>query len=207
MDINYVPIILLFHSKKDVAYSLKDLFGSSTWIDVDLAGNDHDLVLNVITRQQSQDPARPVRNLCIWNGHHRCSSRKWLTQLCSNNIQYRLKIVIICDEFIEQSISKYCMTQVDYIIVQRRRTWPPNLFTHMNVPKPKVEASTCDLVGISGHSAEFIEFRFEDEEASRVRCIDRCAKIFEQLMVATWHPSRMRAWCLDHSDEFCDGEL
>ncbi len=42
----------------------------------------------------------------------------------------------------------------------------------------------------------------KEEKASHRRCIDRCSMIFKELMAATWHPTRMCAWCLDHEDEF-----
>ena len=35
-----------------------------------------------------------------------------------------------------------------------------------------------------------------------VLAIERNAVILQELMEVTWHPKRMRQWCLEHDDEF-----
>ena len=42
------------------------------------------------------------------------------------------------------------------------------------------------------------------EIGSRDRTVARCDEIREELMAAAWHPRRVRAWCLEHDDEFAD---
>lgn len=41
-----------------------------------------------------------------------------------------------------------------------------------------------------------------DDATSRVRSIARNDALLGDLMAATWHPRRVRAWCLDAADEF-----
>ena len=196
MDAKY-PVILLFHSKECDTTTLHDLFGSPTWINIDLAESSHHLLLRTIIERSRN---REMQNTYLRNAHHR-SGRKWLTELCVNGRQYRLNIVIHYDEF--HRLSQCCLVNIDLIVIQRRHVWPLALFKHMNIPRDKVLSFTCDLIGFT-HAGDFIELRFENEKESKARCIDRCSIILEDLMAATWHPCRMRSWCLDHADDFFD---
>jgi len=44
------------------------------------------------------------------------------------------------------------------------------------------------------------------EDGSKERALARCDALRQDLMAATWHPGRMRRWCLDHEDEFAESD-
>ena len=45
---------------------------------------------------------------------------------------------------------------------------------------------------------------FDNEKMSMRRITERTATLKEELMAKTWHPTRMRQWCLEYDDYFFD---
>jgi len=199
------PLIILFHVDKNVDTTLSLIFGTSTWIDIDLAEDNRCLALHILMNKRKTE----IVNVCLRHAHHR-SARKYVDLVCTNNIRCKLKVVVHCNEYLSSGLSSLCFYNAHYILLKktgRNHGWPQGLFRATHIPESQVIESTCDLVGISHRmvdiSHSFIEWRLESEAVSRARIQDRCAQVFQELAMKTWHPSRMQKWCLPYDDEFC----
>jgi hypothetical protein len=201
-------IVLLYHAENSqLPSTIRDIFGGATrWHELDLA--DADLYrlmrtkLSILSRHEDAEEL-PVPVL-LRHGNHR-SGKSLVEWLCSRSF-VRLRVIVHCTEFV-RSFGPGCMARMDHVVVEKRGgrlRWPRALFKTYDEFYDCARRSTSELVGIDLQKQAFAEYRLEGEDASAERCRERCARVLEELMAATWHPRRFRAWCLDHRDPFAE---
>ena len=197
-------IVVLYHRENpQLPGVLRGLLGASEWLELDLAdlgGFVHLEIqrLHFLSRKSPDGPPVPV---LLRHGNHR-SGRRLVDHLCCLSSK-NLRVVVHCTEYVSGFHGWYYMSNMDHVVVEKRGgggrlRWPRPVLREF---EGAARRSTCDLVGIDLRRRAFAEYRFEDDAASRERCRERCACVFEQLMAAAWHPVRFRAWCLDIDEQ------
>jgi hypothetical protein len=202
------PLILLFldDTKRDAGLhlelALEHIFGGTstqrTFVDLATVSDKDARALESVWKRRLADGG--ITNVVIrWSRHRKRHTQRLLNQLYTNSRCLRLKVVVHFAEFVpgdSGSLAPNGVVNADWILVHGRG-WDPRLFQAAGIPQEDVEASTCDLVGVTltppTYTCGFVEIRVGDDPEARRRARARCAQICEELMRVVWHPDRVRA--------------